>query len=238
MVRHPNLFLARTGTCMRLTDLPPDEQWHDDLQALDFADRRFADWVKGGVLRDNRLKPFGDIYKERRQKWNAARNEGQTVPPDTELARGHATESPAARSLRYLIYLEREIHRFTSEGLIPLAQSHALLADVRERQAALERRLAPEELPEVLLAESTEPVESMEVPLARPVRPARQSQRNLLEILLDPRNIQILLAFGGVLMVVGLVILLWVNELLTPPVFAVALGIGNTALLGLGWWVL
>jgi hypothetical protein len=56
-----------------------------------------------------------------------------------------------------------------------------------------------------------------------------------MEILLDPRSIQWLLAFGGVLMVLGLVILLWVNHYFTPPVIAVTLGLTNAALLAGGW---
>lgn len=63
-------------------------------------------------------------------------------------------------------------------------------------------------------------------------------RRHLLEILLDPQNIQMLLAFGGGLMVVGLVILLWVNEFFTPPVVAAGLGVLNAAVLGIGWWLL
>lgn len=63
-------------------------------------------------------------------------------------------------------------------------------------------------------------------------------RRNLMQILLDPRSIQILLAFGAALMVTGLVILLWVNKFLTPPVVATGLGLLNTITLGAGWWLL
>src|SRR5579875_2009829 len=68
--------------------------------------------------------------------------------------------------------------------------------------------------------------------------PGWRPRRNLLEILLDPQNIHMLLAFGGALIVVGLVIWLWVNEWLKPPVVAVGLGAVNMALLGVGWWLL
>jgi hypothetical protein len=53
-------------------------------------------------------------------------------------------------------------------------------------------------------------------------------------MLLDPRSIQWLLAIGGALMVVGLVILLWINEFFTPPVVAMILGIGNAGVLAAG----
>jgi hypothetical protein len=223
---------------MGQVDLSSEEHWNDLLQALDFAERRFADWVKTGTIRDNRLMPLGELYDQRRNRWIAARNEGQTLPKDTGLLRGHAGESPASRSFRYWIFIEREVRRFTDRGLFPLAQSHALLAEVRERQAVLERRLLPEELPEVLPVESMQPEEPKTIVEAQLVRPERRPQRNLLEIVLDPRNSQMLLAFGGALMVVGLVILLWVNEFFTPSVVAAGLGVGNAALLGIGWWVL
>ena len=56
-----------------------------------------------------------------------------------------------------------------------------------------------------------------------------------LELLLDPRSIQWLLGLGGALMVVGLVILLWINEFFTPPVMAVSLGLVNIMVLAAGF---
>ncbi len=60
-------------------------------------------------------------------------------------------------------------------------------------------------------------------------------RRNLMEMLLDPRSIQWLMGLGGALMVVGIVILLWVNEYFTPPVLALVMGLANVAVLGGGW---
>ncbi len=63
-------------------------------------------------------------------------------------------------------------------------------------------------------------------------------RRPVWEILLDPRSIQWLLALGGALLVVGLVI--WLATLgifKNAKVVAVALGLGNAALLGGGWFV-
>jgi hypothetical protein len=225
---------------MRQTVLPPDEQWTDLMQALDFAERRFADWVKEGMLRESRLEPLRDIYEKRRNRWTTARHEGRPLPEETGLPRGRVGESPVSRSWRYWVFVEREVRRLADNGLLPLARAHALVAEARERQAVLERRMAPDELPYVPLAaeEPGEPPDVLEAEPVRRARPARPPQRNLLEILLDPRNIQMLLAFGGALMVVGLIILLWVNKFFTPTAVAVGLGVGNATLLGLGWWVL
>ena len=70
---------------------------------------------------------------------------------------------------------------------------------------------------------------------AKPPRP-RTPRRPLWEIVLDPRSIQWLLGFGGALLVLGLVI--WLATLgifKHAAVVAVALGLGNAALLGSGW---
>jgi hypothetical protein len=73
--------------------------------------------------------------------------------------------------------------------------------------------------------------------LAQPVleKFPRRAARNVIEIVLDPRSIRWLLGFGGALTVVGLIILLWVNHYLTPPVIAVSFGITNAAVLAGGW---
>ncbi len=55
-----------------------------------------------------------------------------------------------------------------------------------------------------------------------------------MEMILDPRSIQCLLGLGGALMVVGLVILLWINNYFTPPVMATVLALSNVLLLGVG----
>lgn len=69
--------------------------------------------------------------------------------------------------------------------------------------------------------------------------PALKSRRSIMQILLDPRSIQWLLASGGGLLVSGLVI--WLASLgifENPLVVAASLGIGTTLMLGSGWWVI
>ena len=221
---------------MRLMALSLTEQWNDLMQALDFAERRFEAWMKEGQLQP---KQWQDVQREievGRNKWTAARNEAAAIPSNSGLPPGHVGESAASRSSRYWTFIAKEIHRFEQAFVINLAQAHALLAEAQERRAVLERRLTAEELPEVIPLESTKP--EAEVPQAAPTVSARRPPRELLKILLDPRNIQMLLGFGGALMVVGLVILLWLNEFFTPPVVAGGLGVVNAVLLTAGWWVL
>lgn len=62
-------------------------------------------------------------------------------------------------------------------------------------------------------------------------------RRSFGEILLDPRTIYLLLLSGASLLVVGIVTLLYVNDLLTPPLLAIILGTANVAVLGAGLYL-
>jgi hypothetical protein len=74
---------------------------------------------------------------------------------------------------------------------------------------------------------------------ADPTRPPREPRRPIIEILLDPRNIQWLLTFGGVMLVVGLVLYLYsIGVFENPVVVASLMGVGTVGLLFGGWAVL
>jgi hypothetical protein len=224
-----------------MVQLSPKEAWDDLQQALDFAQRRFEQWQKEGALFQRQLHTVQERIATRRKKWQIAEQQGLPVPGDSGLPPGRAGESPPARSYRYWTYLLNEVRFLSDSGVMGLAQAHGLIKDIGERQAALERRLEPEDFPEVIPSPADEgPSPQPEPREAAPRRPRqpRQPRRNLLEVLLDPRNIQWLLAFGGGLMVIGLIIILWINEFFQPPTIAVAMGVINAALLGTGWWVL
>ena len=217
-------------------ELTPVERWDDLFEALNFAERCFAEWVREKVLRPDQLMAIQNHYAIRRKEWAEARSEGLAVPADTGLREGHAGESHGSRSLRYCIHVEHEIGRFAAEDRLSPAEFHALLTRLRKRQAALVSQLAPEERPGARPSGST--LEGEDVSPGQPDGSVKPPRRHLLEILLDPRNIQMLLAFGGALMVTGLVILLWVNSFFTPTVVALTLGAVNAALLGAGWWMM
>lgn len=208
------------------------DQWSDLFASLEFVERRFADWAATGVLNPHQLSVVTTSLAERRQQWRTLQEQGAVFPADTGLARPRDGESAACRSLRYWMHIGHEVDRFTGQGLFRLAQTHNLLGEIQERKAVLERRLTPGDLPEVELAQLAETAAPPTPPT--PPRP----QRNLLEIILDPRSIQMLLALGGALTVVGLVLLLWVNEFFTPFLVACSLGGVNAGLMVLGWWLL
>ena len=82
---------------------------------------------------------------------------------------------------------------------------------------------------------SVPPTPFSQPPEIPPGAPARR--RNIMEILLDPRSIQWLLASGGGLLTVGLII--WLASLgvfKNPRVIAFVLGAGTIAVLEFGWF--
>ncbi len=210
----------------------------DVLEAISFAERRFVEWQANGGVSATQLESVRERYAILSRKAKEADRAGSD-PTIRSLPRAMPNESPTARSLRYWIFMKNEIERFSEKRVLKLAQSHDLIAEVNERQTKLERNLAPDELPEVVPVLVGEGSHDDFAPKPPP-KPRRPSivQRNIFEILLDPRNIQWLLVFGGALMVLGIVILLWVNDYFTPPAVAVGLGVVNLAILGLGWFLM
>lgn len=225
-----------------------NDQWADLFQALDFSVKRFQQWANEGVLAKGQVDRLHEAYQLRKEKWSRAKQEGQPIPHLPGWSPGWAGESPVMHALRSWQFVEQEVHRFAREGLFTLSQSHALIAEARERQAMLERRLDPSEVPEALPVapggwDAGEEQRGFAQghgtsPVRRAVPRQQTARRSLIEILLDPQNIQWLLAFGGGLTVIGLVILLWVNKVLTPPVVATVMGLTNLAVLACGWGVL
>jgi hypothetical protein len=231
--------------------------WVEQGSALEFALRRFEDWRKQGQLDEDRFRELADYYQHQREAGARLAAEGKPVPPDEALPwrdrcwSCHAVEgpppeycadcgaprdTPAARSLRYLAFLSQEIKKHGDAGRLPLAQAHAFAAEVRQRIAALRRKLENDRLPAVTSV--------ADAPRRGPSRARREGEReeepvaprrSALEILLDPRTIQGLLAGGGALLVIGLVIYLATSGFFDNPLtVAVALGIANAAVLAGG----
>ena len=61
---------------------------------------------------------------------------------------------------------------------------------------------------------------------------------NILDRLLAPQSLQWLMAVGGGMMVLGLIILLWINDFFTPVITACALASANLCVLGVGFSLL
>jgi hypothetical protein len=217
----------------------------DLLEAIDYAQRRFEQWQQEGPIRPKQLAAITQDYADRRQRILEALRAGKPIT-DTNLlpaptcwschvatpgaalcpACGAPLDTPAVKSLRYLTFLSNEIVTHQGQGRLLLSQSHTLLTEIQERIAALQARLEQDRIP---------PIRAVPQPLPTPAAP----RRSLLEILLDPRSIQWLLAFGGALMVLGLVIYLWIAGIFqNAVVVAGIMGAATVALLVGGWAVI
>jgi hypothetical protein len=163
------------------------------------------------------------------------------------------SDAPAARNFRYLTLLQNEVLKFSDGGQIGLWQADNLVAEVTQRQAAVRTHLekqrilaaVPDEMPPRLSTAAGD--RGVPPPDPAPPRGAAgasssdraAARRPFLEILLDPRSIQWLLALGGALLVLGLVIFLYARGWFENPKFVAAvMGLGTVAALAGGWWAI
>lgn len=234
-------------------DLPPAAGSFDDrLRALEFLQARFAQLALQGVLPSESQRLLEDHYNRLREDVAA----GKALPDDFCLRPrnqcwschaivpvsaafcddcGAPVQNEKVDSLRYLSLLGHEINKHEKAGRLPLATAHDLLATINEGIVARRKNLDLERIPLVEKVTDGTPLEAL------PVRPRRTQapalpQRPLLEILLDPRSIQWLLASGGLLLVLGLVIWLAAAGWFKNQLFvAILLGSANAVLLAGGW---
>ena len=216
--------------------------WLELAEAFAFVQRRFEEWRDVGRITVAQLERIQKHYQQSREDMRGAiRQEltawkGLGLPPrdqcwscreymDPEAPRcpecGVIHQSPGVRSLRYWKFLTREIQQHQEAGRLSLVQAHEFDGEVRERMAALRGWLERDRVQPSAAAKSPKPT---------------APRRALLEILLDPQSIQWLLASGGALLVLGLVI--WLASLglfENPLVVAVSLGLGNGLLLAGGF---
>jgi hypothetical protein len=235
----------------------------DLLQALAFAGGWFARWVNRGWVAEEQQRAILDEYAD----WERRLQAGEPIPATVPLPAADACWScdesvlpsdpwcrtcgaPArtgdATAWRYLVFLCHEVARHRDAGRLTLAGADDSLADARARMAAVRSRLDSKRVPLAQATAETFPAEppprlpwQTDSDDPQPARRRRQPRRNLLEVLLDPRSIQWLLAGGGALLVLGLLIWLWAEGIFQNKIFvAVLLGSGNAALLGCGWAII
>ncbi|HEY7308764.1 MAG TPA: zinc ribbon domain-containing protein [Gemmataceae bacterium] len=225
----------------------------DLLQALDFAQRCFDHWHERGLLRD---APHQTI-RARYTNLSADLEAGKLVPDEMPLRSadlcwsckhpvaadakdcdecGAPAHTGDTRRLRYFVFVCFEIKRLYQDGTLAMSETDGCLADANQRIAALRRKLDGERIPMALPGDARATAPSTVEPVRPRTSPPTEPRRNLMEMLLDPRNIQWLLVSGGVLLVLGLVIWLAAEGYFKEPGFlAVCLGIGNGLLLAGGW---
>jgi hypothetical protein len=218
-------------------------QWRDYARAIDFAQGEFNHWHAEGVVADANREAMSRRLESTRESIKTSAQTYQPFADDVGLGSPNgcwrcgrpvgsyysycntcgAPLGEGADTLRYLNFLTNMIAH-TSARELTLDQAHACSALAAQRAAALrseleQGRLSPEQLRRNA---KTQP------------KP-RGPRRSIMEIILDPRSIQWLLASGGGLLVVGGVIWLaslgiFKNEL----VVAGAMGTGTLLLMAGG----
>jgi hypothetical protein len=227
---------------MTATPTSSDIDRGDLIEAIDFAQRCFQRWHESGLIRAQAQQAIAVNYTKLRESLQT----GAASAGDLQLSSAHVcwsckqpvetraqdcgecgapAHTPETQRLRFLLFVCREIERWRGGGLLALTEADGCLADSNALIAALRRKLDGERIPLALPGDAV-----------AASAPAQRQRRNLMEILLDPRSIQWLLALGGVLLVVGLVIWLAAAGYFENKLFvAVCLGAGNGALLAGGW---
>jgi len=220
--------------------------WKAIIATLDEAEVCVSKWVAQNRLSTDNQKSICEEWKARRETYIEQANAGAVVPKLPDIHSFTEGETPSAAALRLWNFLHNEINRLLMAGVLTQFQGHFLKNEAEERKRQLLHQLMQEggqlPLPDAarsrIVIPSATPKSSG--PPALPAQAATKPEtpkthRHILEMLLDPRSIQWLLGLGGALMVVGLVILLWINKFFTPPKMAVAMGLVNVAFLFSGW---
>ena len=253
--------LDPNGTC---PSCRAPEDWNDQIEGLDFIIRRLQEWHKDGRLADRQHKSFTEVLVRRREDMQRAAaaklafQADSTFPHRDECwscnhylykSDSHCHECgapivhPGVKSLRYWRYLQNELEKAEEAGWLTLRQTHEFVADTQERVDGLQRKLERERAVMVI------PISEVDEPKPQPRRRRRVREaevvepetprRSFMEVLLDPQATRWLLAAGGALFVAGIVIWFASVGVFKEPLFvAIALGVGNVALLAGGYFLI
>lgn len=215
---------------------PETSRYETITETLKEAESCTQQWVAEMRLTEPQQETIWREWRAWRESLTEQAEAGAPITEVPGISASVADEGPTSRALRLWKFMLHEIHRLKVAGVLSQYQAHDLQSEAAERVLKLERQLAdegggqqapaPPPLPPLRSAAGVPIIEGGGV---------AKTRRNILEILLDPRSIQWLLGIGGALMVVGLVILLWINQFFTPPKMAVAMGLANVGILGFGW---
>lgn len=227
--------------------IDPELNWSALLDTVRTAQKCCEQWIDRSKL----TRAQGEeIIADLQAQFGVYSQEASTsaaMPKVAGFLPQQSNETPGVRGYRAGLYVNELLHDLRSRGRITLSQFHGLKADSDERLQAVRRRLQQEQISEASLAaqcnrsnhaapaRGNAQVTSAAAVTSEPgPKPPAVPRRSLIEIVLDPRSIQCLLGLGGALMVVGLVILLWLNNYFTPPVLAIILALTNVLLLAAG----
>jgi hypothetical protein len=226
-----------------MANVDPELHWAALLDAVSTARTCCEQWMDRGKLTRSQGDEIVADLQAQYGLYSQDASINAPLPKIPGFLPRQTTETPGIRGYRAGMFVNELLLDLRSRGKITLSQFHALKADSDERLMAVRRRLQQDGISEAKLALQCSPSRESSTPYVRapvaakvasvPKAPA-VPRRSLLEIVLDPRSIQCLLGLGGALMVVGLVILLWINNYFTPPLMAAILATGNVLLLAAG----
>lgn len=190
----------------------------DYAQAIDFALLAFERWRQEGHVAAERHEAIFRQYLE------LTDNPLATPPAQLPVAEPNETPRSLQREFRYLTWLDYEIERHLQGGRLSQQEADACRRENRSRGREVRAQLQAEMGDQQ--GREAEPV------LAAAVE--SPPQRTFLEVALDPKTLQYLMALGGGLLAIGLVIWLATIGFFDDPLTVAALlGIGNLgALLG------
>jgi hypothetical protein len=222
--------------------------WQMLLSVVKSMEEQILAWEQSSLLTSEDSQKIRGDFSQVAELYSLSAENGAAFPRRAFLLPLQPQETDAIRAFRTAKYLGGFLAFLRSRGTLSLSTYYALRAELRSRLTVLERQLLLEgnhrsELEsQCVEGDPSEEALSSEYAVPRAdgaplphhsIEPS-QSRRNILDIILDPRSIQCLLGLGGALMVVGLVILLWLNNVFTPPVLAILLAVSNITLLSGG----
>lgn len=193
----------------------------DYAQAIDFALQAFERWRQEGYVAADHHDAIVRQYRELKENPLA-------LPPDA-LPTPEPGETPESlqQEFRYLTLLDYEIERHCQGDRLTLEEAAECQRENRSRGREVRAQLTAATRKE---QESDQPEPIAAVAADNNVEP--QPQRTFLEVALDPKTLQYLMALGGGLLMIGLVIWLATIGFFDDPLtVAVLLGIGNLAVL-------
>lgn len=182
----------------------------DLLSALTYVEQQFTNWHRENLMTDSQHTELVKHYEHARNTLDLTQDYSHVLP--SEPARSPQQET-AARELRYLNFLEREVRRHVAEQRLTSGPAELCLQEVNARRGAL----------------------SLKLDSSRPEPAAKREPIDWFRLILDPKSLQILMACGGALLAIGLIVYLWaVGVFEDPLVMAGVLGTANLGLLGGG----
>lgn len=208
------------------------QEWEIATLTLKQAEEWFLNWATRGQISRAGCDEILDDLRMRRDRARSVQD-GE-IPAISGILPIQNVESPVVQALRLWLFLVEEIMTQKEANRLSLAQAHSLAEECMERVKAIKRKMDRDGMVISMRNGKPEPVPGTPVPKTHPLTP----RRGIFEILLDPHSIQWLMGLGGVLMAVGLVILLWINDFFTPKVIAAVMGASNIGVLIGGYLIL